>query len=541
MSANALFEGLPDLVVLIRRDGVVLECAGGHAVPALRYPADPAGKRLEDLWPRPVVEFLRLLMRRSLALRITAEARFEHDGAGYEARATARGPERTLCVIRRTSADSRGDSMEGSDERPRPQLDRRGFMRRCKESMSLAALREQPLAIAVIQLDGISDIAQIIATKLSEQIMSMAILRLPAQSDAAGGKPWWYLGQLSDNLLALVLESADREAIEGCVAALCASLREPVAISGAEFHLTPYAGVAILGQDASTPKLLLDHARAAAAEARRRGSCDVRFFTDTMRLQSLARLDIAREMREAIENRDIRLRYVGRHDLKTGELTAWVGYLRWQHPLRGEIRPAEFVRVAETTGLAALLSRAALGCLKEDFAALAAGAHADVRVSFGALRHHVLHEDFAGDIARLLSEGALPAERLELRIAERALIAREPTELNALTRLGVRVVVDEVARGMGSLDVLSRAPLWGLQLDRSWVTGLRRDPLARKVCEAGIAVARALGLTPLAAGVDDAAQREALLALGCRYGSGDLFREVAPGMTAPRRKAVRAI
>lgn len=540
MSTDALIEALPDLVLLIRRDGVVLEHGGGLGVPELRCRAHAAGKRLEDLWPPQVVEFLRLLTRRSLALRTTADVRFEHCGVAYEARATPRGPDRTLCILRQSSPDSREGSLDGSDERPRPQLDRRGFMRRWKESMALAALREQPLAIAVIQIDGISDIAQIIATKLSEQIMSTAILRLPAQATEPGGKAWWYLGQLSDNLLALVLESADREAIEACVARLCASLREPVAISGAEFHLAPYAGVAILGQDASTPKLLLDHARAAATEARRRGSSDVCFFTDTMRLQSLARLDIAREMREAIANRDIRLRYVGRHDLETGRLTAWVGYLRWLHPLRGEIRPAEFVRVAESTGLAALLSRAVLGCLKDDFAVLGAAADPDVRLSFGALRHHVLHEDFAADIARFLAEGAVPAERLELRIAERALIAREPADLKQLTQHGVHVVVDEVARGMGSLDLLARAPLWGLQLDRAWVTGLRREPLARKVCEAGIALARAFGLTPLAAGVDDPEQRGALLALGCRYGSGDVFGEAVPDIRAPARTAVRA-
>ncbi len=539
MSADALIEGLPDLVVLLRRDGLVLECGGGHGVPGLRCRASPAGKRLEDLWPPAVAEFLKRLMRRSLALRATAQAHFEHGGATYEARASAQGPERTLCMIRLTSADPREDSLEGSDERPRPQLDRRGFMRRCKESMALAALREQPLAIAVIQLDGISDIAQIIATKVSEQIMSTAILRLPAQPQPPGGKPWWYLGQLSESLLALVLESADREAIESCVAGLCASLREPVAIGGAQFHLTPSAGVAVLGQDASTPKLLLDHARAAATEARRRGSSEVCFFTDTMRLESLARLDIAREMRDAIASRDIRLRYLGRHDLETGRLTTWVGYLRWLHPLRGEIRPAEFLRVAEATGLAAQLSRAVLGCLKEDFAVLAAAAGPDVRLSFGALRHHVLHDDFTADIARFLAEGALPAERLELRIAERALIARESADLHALTRLGVRVVVDEVARAMGSLDVLARAPLWGLQLDRAWVTGLRRDALARKVCHAGVAVAHALGLTPLAAGVDDAEQRDALLALGCRYGSGDLFRPDVPDITAKPRTAAR--
>ena len=90
-----------------------------------------------------------------------------------------------------------------------------------------------------------------------------------------------------------------------------------------------------------------------------------------------------------------------------------------------------------------------------------------------------------------------------------------------LRRLGIQLVVDEVARGMGSLDGLARAPIWGLQLDRAWVTALREDAVALKVCRAGIGVAAALGMTPIATGVDDQAQRQALLALGCRYGMGD--------------------
>lgn len=526
-------EGMPDLVVLLRRDGVVLECGGGHAVGALRPPTECTGRHLQDVFAAPAAEFLRLLVRRALAAEgTTAEAGFEEDGQSYEVRARAQGPERVLCVIRLASVAARADSPDSSDEQP-PQLDRRGFLRRCKESMSTAALREQPLAIAVIHVDGITDIAQIIATQLAEQIMSAAILRLP-QSAPADGKPWWYLGQLSDRLLALVLESSDRVAISDCIRAVCASLREPLRVGGAEFHLTPYAGVAILGQDASTPRLLLDHARAAATEARRHDSAEVCFFTDTLGLQSLAQLDIAREMRDAIANRDIRLRYVGRHELDGGRLVARVGYLRWLHPLRGEIRPAEFLRVAESTGLATVLSRALFERLREDFAALTAGTDADVRVSVGALRHHVLHEDFAADIGRLLAPGGLPAERLELRIAERALMARDCSDLTELARLGVRIVVDEVARGMGSLELLARAPLWGLQLDRAWVAGLGSEPLARKVTRAGVGIAHALGLTPLATGIDHAEQREVLRALGVRYGCGKLFGPAADTSAAPR-------
>ncbi len=82
-----------------------------------------------------------------------------------------------------------------------------------------------------------------------------------------------------------------------------------------------------------------------------------------------------------------------------------------------------------------------------------------------------------------------------------------------------------MARGIGSLDSLARAPIWGLQLDRAWVAALRTDPVARKVCHAGIEMAAALGLVPIATGVDDADTRDALLQLGCTYGSGDLYQQ----------------
>jgi predicted signal transduction protein with EAL and GGDEF domain len=533
MADDALLEVLPDLVVLLRRDGLVLSLGGGDACGELRPAAPASGKRAEELWPAAVVELLKRLVGRAIALRGASEAKFQERGRGFEVRVSARGPDRALCVIRPVLSNPGGESLDDSGELPRPQLDRRGFMRRFKDAMSMAALAERPTAIAVIQVDGLTDIAQIIDPTIAEQLMSQAILRLPEVVVSDLG----FMGQLNDSTLALVLNSSDRELIEGCVAALCASLREPIMQGDAAFHLTPHAGVAILGRDATSPKLLLQHARAAATYARRSGAGKVCFFSDTLRLRTLARLDITRELSEAIANGDIRLRYVGRHDLTSGRLVAWVGYLRWMHPIRGEVRPAEFLRVAETTGLAINLSRALLQCLQNDYPVLAAHSDADVRISFGALRHHILHEDFVADIERLLASGALPSARLELRIAEKAFIARDPSAFHALRQLGIQLVVDEVGRGLGSLDALARAPIWGLQLDRAWVKGVRSDEVALKACRAGIVLAGALGLTPIALGVDDQAQREALLALGCRYGCGDLYRDDESNITSAQRAA----
>ncbi|HEX7061359.1 MAG TPA: EAL domain-containing protein [Woeseiaceae bacterium] len=524
MPGADLIDSLPDLVLLVKRDGTAVAHAGGRAVTELGCRPGGAGLGFVPSWSRSTAELIRRLTRKAIADRTAVDARFRQDEKRYEIRVSPQGPERAVCVIR----PSLGDGVDWTGEHRPLQLDRRGFLRRFKESISIAALREQPIAVGVLFIDEIADIAQIITTSISEQIMTAALARLPEPAES----PECYLGQLGENLLGIVVQSADRDAIEAHIAEICASLREPIAIGDAEFRLTPYAGVSVLGVDASSPRVLLDHARAAAAEARRACSRNVFFFSDTMQLRSIARLDIANELREAIASGAIRLRYAARHDLRTGRRVAWVGYARWLHPLRGEIRPFEFLRVARATGLAISLSRSLLAQLAQDFATLTADADDDVRVSLGPLRDHVLHADFVADLENTLADAAIPPERLELRVAEQSFVARDPADFRSLHRLGLQFVVDEVGRDAGSLAALAREPVWGLQLDRAWVEALRSDPVARKVCRAGIAMARALTLTPIATGVDDAGQRDALLKLGCHYGMGDLYGGVDPNGSA---------
>ncbi len=528
MPGADLIDSLPDLVLLVQRDGTAVAHAGGRAVTELGCRRAGAAHGFVPSWSRSTAELIRQLARKAIADRTAVEARFRQDDKRYEVRVSPQSPERAICVIR----PSLGDGVDWTGEHRSLQLDRRGFLRRFKESISIAALREQPIAVGVLFIDEIADIARIITTSISEQIMTTALARLPEDTGEPADSPECYLGQLGENLLGVVVKSGDRDAVEARIADICASLGKPIEIGDAEFRLTPYAGVSILGVDASSPRVLLDHARAAAAEARRACSRDVFFFSNTMQLRSLARLDIANELREAIASGAVRLRYAARHDLRTGRRVAWVGYARWLHPLRGEIRPLEFLRVARATGLAISLSRSILAQLAQDFATLGAESEDDVRISLGPLRDHVLHEDFAADLEGALADAAIPPERLELRVAEQVFMARDPADFRSLHRLGLQFVVDEVGRDAGSLAALARAPVWGLQLDRAWVETLRSDPVARKVCRAGIAMAKALTLTPIATGVDDAEQRDALLKLGCHYGMGDLYGGVDPNVSA---------
>jgi len=524
ITSDSLIRALPDMVICVRRDGVVLALNGGEAVVALRPVEEGVGKNVADIWPAAISELVKQLTRKAIAGRSTAEARFELRGSHYEIRASAQGPDRAICVIRPVG-DLLADNVEATGERLTLQIDRRGFLRRFKESASIASLRERPLAVAIIHLEGVTEIAQAIAPNVAEQIMTAAILRLigPARR-FEGPAPGWYLGQLSDMLLAVVIESCDHELIEARVEQICASLREPISMAGDLYHLTPSAGIALLGQDTSSARGLLDRARTAVNEARRDGGGRIRFFTDTLGLKSLARLDISRELHGAIVSREIQLRYVGRHDLANGALVARVGYLRWQHPLRGPIRPIDFLRVAETTGLGTTLSRAAMQWLQDDYTSLRGKWGLDTRISFGALRHHLAHEEFITDFERLLAQGVIPPERLELRIPASQLELRPPSDFRRLTEAGARLVVDEVGRGPLSIDWLARAPVHGLQLDRSLVVEARHNPLALKICKTNVAVALSLGLMPICVGIDDAAQREMMAMIGCQQGAGDLYR-----------------
>jgi EAL domain-containing protein (putative c-di-GMP-specific phosphodiesterase class I)/GGDEF domain-containing protein len=533
MDPVTLISLLPELVLLVRRDGEIVAHAGGLALPDLRPSGDAGAPRFDPPWSEATGTLVTQLVRRSISQRTHVDSSFRELGHQYEVRATPQGPDRAVVVVRPARLEAAEEPTDVTGDRSRPELDRRGFLRRLKESVSLATLREQSLAVAVLYVEGIAEIAQVIAARVSEEALNAAILRLSAFAGVdLDGRRKWYLGQLGENALALVIDSTDREEIEACVTHVAASLREPIALGDAEFRLTVHAGVGVLGFDASTPKALLERARAAAAEARRAASNEVFFHSDTLRLRSLARLDMARELQEAVTNGDVNFRYVSRHDLRSGSVVAWVAYLRWEHPLRGEILPTEFLRVAQSTGMAVSLSRAGLDRLCADFMQLGAGSDADARISFGPLHDHVLHDDFQQDIERVIADGRLPAKRLELRISERTFVACDVAVLRALRKTGVRLVVDEVGRDLGSLASLARAPMWGLQLDRAWTVALRGDEVARSVCRAALSVATALGLAPIATGVDNQQQRDVLIEMGFRYGTGDLYAVPAHDISA---------
>lgn len=529
MNSDSLIQALPDLVTFIDRNGVIARHAGGHGLAGADHAGNLAGKKLEEIWGDEAAQLLKQMIRRALATRGQVEGRFVDGMRRFEARVDPKGPDRVLCVIR--AVEPLGSAAREAQDSPDDgHIERRGFFKRFQQSVADAALRERPLAVCMILLQGLNDIGRIIDFTISEKVATAAMQRLRHVGVTGVESPQWYLGQLAEGLLAVVIEgTADREVLRSLGHALCDSLAEPVDIGDATFQLTPCGGIVLLGQDARQPQALLEHARAAMLEARRSAIPDVRFYSDTLRMKPLNRLDFERELQDAIATDQLRLRYAARHDLRTGQLVAIQAYLRWPHPLRGEVRPAEFLPVAESTGLSTPLSRWALGRLRRDLPALHAQAGRAVRISFGALRHHLASDTLAVDISELLGSGELAPGTLELRIAEKVVSGLELPDrtLGRLADLGAQLVVDEFGRGFTSLARLVHLPFQALQVDRSFVTSIDEDPAALRICRAAAAIAREFGLEPIATGVDTDEDLHRMREAGFAQGLGDRYGQLA--------------
>ena len=537
---DSLIQAMPDLVAFIRRDGVVLRHVGGRQVRTYGEPGSLDGRRLQDIWPQGVATMLERMLRRAFSDRGSVEAQFSDGDRKYEARLSAQGAERALCVLREIASNEPEAARDGRQGAAPRGVDRRNFLVRLKREIAAARLTERPLAVAMIHLEGLDEIARVIDFAIAERIATLALRRLPEPSEADARQPPWFLGQLGENLLGVAItDFADAADVQRVVTMLCDSLRAPIDFEDARWCLTPSAGVSLLGQDAQGATMLLDHARAATLEARRGGSGGLQFYSDGLQLRPLARLDFERELREAIGSAALQLRYVGRYTLGDGQLQAIHAYLRWPHPLRGDVRPAEFIPIAESTGLAGVLSRWALSQLRKDLPSLRAACGARPLISFGALRHHVADPAFAGEVAEWLEATGMPRDRLELRIAERTLATLGSPErsLARLADLGALLSVDEFGRGYSSLASLARLPLHAVQLDRGVVIATGENAASARVCAAALAMARALNLEPLAAGVDDEPLRCRLLGLGCSAGVGDAFPAVSILDAAASRRA----
>jgi EAL domain-containing protein (putative c-di-GMP-specific phosphodiesterase class I) len=307
----------------------------------------------------------------------------------------------------------------------------------------------------------------------------------------------------------------------------------PVEIDGREIEVTVSIGLAVSQSDTRLSDDLLRDADVAMYEAKQRGRDQYVTFDDSMQERVWERLMLESALRHAVERDQLQLYYQPIVDLTTGNITKLEALLRWQHPTRGLLMPAEFVAIAEETGLIRQIGDWVLGeaCRQAREWIAESPGRTIPAISVNLSPRQFLHPHLAEDIRRLLKETGLPARYLELEITESTamedprMVART---LKALKELDVLIALDDFGTGYSGLSYLTRFPIDTLKIDRSFIEGLGNSAADLAIVQTILAFSRSLGLATVAEGIETLDQHDQLVALGCTHGQGYYFSTPVP-------------
>ncbi len=287
----------------------------------------------------------------------------------------------------------------------------------------------------------------------------------------------------------------------------------------------------------TTPDDLLRHADLAMYTAKARGKGRIEFFEPRMHQAVVQRLELKADLREAIAAGQFELHYQPIVDLRGGRLVGLEALVRWRHPERGLVAPAEFIPAAEESGLIIPLGRFVLETACRQMRDWEADGLAGERLSLCVNVSTLQLQDpgFAEMLAAVLAESGFEARRLTLEITESALMddidASAATLLNLKT-LGLRLAIDDFGTGYSSLSYLERLPIDVLKIDRSFIAALRRGHEVPVLVRSIVKLGQTLRMEVLAEGIEREEQLVRLRELGCRLGQGFYFSPPVPASGA---------
>lgn len=382
---------------------------------------------------------------------------------------------------------------------------------------ALTRLSGHPFAILCLDLDRFKTVNDALGHDVGDHLLTLVGQRLKAVS--RDGDMVARLG--GDEFAMILCDVADPQEVQRIADRVLATLCTSVDIEGLTVPMGVSVGIALAPRDGDQPEQLLKNADLALYGAKAGGRGRACFYDKSMSAGVVRRLQLERALRSAITLDQLSVVYQPQVDLASRAVTGFEALVRWKHPELGDVRPDEFIAVAEDAGLINEIGAWVLeqACL----VAVTWPEHLSVAVNLSAVQ--VMTQDLPLLVGRVLAATGLSARRLEVEITESVLLNEtEATlaQLHGLNRLGVRIALDDFGTGYSSMAYLRRFPFDKLKIDRCFVKALTTEPDARVIVHAIIDMAAGLHMKTLAEGVEREAEMVALLEEGCAEVQGYL-------------------
>jgi diguanylate cyclase (GGDEF)-like protein/PAS domain S-box-containing protein len=397
------------------------------------------------------------------------------------------------------------------------------------------------VALLVVGLDDFQQTNDVLGHACGDQVLCAVSKRLSAEIDCAG-----IVARLSGDEFAIAIPCANMsETVAQLSERISLTFKTPL-LTGTRLHRVKVSiGAATYPLGGGTADELLSNSHLAfcRAKATRRGGHVL--FEKTIREEMESRLTLEAELVRAVERNEFELFYQPQVRLKDGGLIGAEALIRWHHPVRGLVPPAEFMPVANASALSDRIAAWVLQTACRQAREWEQAGH-KVRVSIN-LSPSQLRSDLAASVADMLGATGLTPSLLELEVTEDILLVDEDGVLDTFRRiqkLGARIVFDDFGTGYGSLSYLKKFPLDGLKIDRSFVLGLLADSDDAAIVGSTIGLSKQLGLSVIAEGIENRATADLLASMGCEQGQGYFFGRPMPAgalesqfLTAPESTA----
>ena len=415
------------------------------------------------------------------------------------------------------------------------------FTDRAEQALASAQIHKRGCALLLLDLDHFKIINDSLGHNVGDQLLKQVGERLQGLFG-----PGVTLARLGGDEFAVLAESCPQVVQAAALAQrILEAMKQPFIFDGHQLFTSASIGISLFPNDALSAEQLLRNADSALFKAKSAGREGYALYTEELTAHAQNRVEIANELRRALEQQELRVYYQPVHDLHASRLIGVEALVRWQHPERGLVPPGEFIPIAERTGLIADIDAWVMEQACHQMCQwLAQGAplgFVAVNVSSRLFARRELYEQ----VAQVLHDTGLDPAFLELEVTESAVMDDPEVALEQLHRLrelGLRLAIDDFGTGYSSLLRLKRLPVQKLKIDQGFVAGLPWDEDDAAIVRVVIALAKSMGMQVQAEGIEQVEQARFLLEQECDMGQGYWFGRPMPAQEIDwsRAPAIRA-